>query len=207
MGIFWDHSIGRFTPFGDSSSPNRRVVVDNDRVARNRRALGLVAVAALAIALVSSACTDAPEPNPSPTKGVTLPPSPTALPEFTPAQFRALLRQLKGKPVVVNIWASWCGPCTAEAPGLAREARALQGKAQFLGVDIVDHIPPARAFIRKYGWTYPSVFDPTGAIRDDLGFIGQPITVVFDAAGNQAFTWSGAIPEEVLRKAVDDVLA
>jgi thiol-disulfide isomerase/thioredoxin len=165
------------------------------------------AVAAVTVAILSSACTDAPEPNPSTTKGVTLPPSPTALPEFTSAQFRALLRKLKGKPVVVNIWASWCGPCTAEAPGLARVARAFEGKAQFLGVDIIDHVPPARAFIRKYGWSYPSVFDPTGAIRDDFGFIGQPVTVVFDRAGDVALTHSGPIPEELLRKAVDDVLA
>jgi thiol-disulfide isomerase/thioredoxin len=173
---------------------------------RRRWSLAAEAVAVVMAALLLSACTDAPVPGPSATKGVTLPPSPTELPEFTPAQFRVLLGQLRGKPVVVNVWASWCGPCTAEAPGLAREARALQGKAQFLGVDIVDHIPPARAFIRKYGWPYPSVFDPTGAIRDDMGFIGQPITVVFDPAGKQAFTWSGPIPEEVLRKAVEDVL-
>jgi len=114
---------------------------------------------------------------------------------------------LRGKPVVVNIWASWCGPCTAEAPGLAREARRLQGKVQFLGVDIIDHLPPARAFIRKYGWPYPSVFDPKGAIRDDLGFIGQPITVVYDASGKQVFTQSGAVSEEDLQGAVEDVLS
>jgi thiol-disulfide isomerase/thioredoxin len=206
MGIFRDNSIGRFVSFGDSNSPNRRVVVDNDRVARNRRALSLVAVAAVAIALVSSACTDAPKPNPSPTKGVTLPTSPTELPEFTPAQFRVLLGQLRGKPVVVNIWASWCGPCTAEAPGLARQARRFKGRVQFVGVDIVDHLLPARAFIRKYGWPYPSVFDPTGAIRDDLGFVGQPITIVYDASGGST-TFSGPIPEEVLRANLDDALS
>jgi len=108
--------------------------------------------------------------------------------------------------VVVNIWASWCGPCIEEAPGLARVARASQGEVQFLGVDIIDHLSPARAFIRRYGWPYPSVFDPMGAIRDHLGFIGQPVTVVYDASGRQVLTHSGAIPEEDLRKAVDEAL-
>jgi thiol-disulfide isomerase/thioredoxin len=107
---------------------------------------------------------------------------------------------------VVNIWASWCGPCTAEAPGLAKVAREFQGRVQFLGVDILDHLSPARAFVRKYGWPYPSVFDPTGAIRDDLGLVGQPITIVYDASGEQAFSWSGAVEEEALRATLNDVL-
>ncbi len=162
--------------------------------------------AALAVATLA-ACTDAsPSPRARATGPAGLPASPTALPPFTPAQFEQLLASLRGKPVVVNIWASWCGPCTAEAPGLAREARRFQGKVQFIGVDIIDHIPPARAFIRKYGWPYPSVFDPTGAIRDDLGFVGQPITIVYDASGKST-TWSGPIPEEKLRAELEDALS
>jgi cytochrome c biogenesis protein CcmG/thiol:disulfide interchange protein DsbE len=164
-------------------------------------------VAVVLTALLAVGCSDAPQPNPSPTKRLTLPPSPTALPPFTPAEFRALLASMKGTPVVMNIWASWCGPCTAEAPGLARVARDFKGKAQFVGVDIIDHLPPARAFIRKYGWPYPSVFDPRGAIRDDFGFIGQPVTVVFDRAGNVALTHSGPISEDILRTAVEDAVS
>jgi cytochrome c biogenesis protein CcmG, thiol:disulfide interchange protein DsbE len=168
---------------------------------------GAVALASVGAILLLAACADAPASTArSQDARVALPRSPTALPRFSPAQFRELLANLKGTPVVVNIWASWCGPCTEEAPGLAAEATRFRGRVQFLGVDIVDQLPPARAFIRKYGWSYPSVFDPTGAIRDDLGFIGQPITIVYDASGKQAFSWSGAIPEGVLRNAVEDVL-
>src|SRR5438094_202055 len=61
----------------------------------------------------------------------------TALPQLDPARFRQLLAQLRGKPVVVNIWASWCGPCIAEAPDLAAAAREFQGRVQFLGVDVL----------------------------------------------------------------------
>jgi thiol-disulfide isomerase/thioredoxin len=172
------------------------------------RAIGVPAAATCALAL--AACTGGPTPpqrSVRPTLSIVLPPSPTALPEFTPAQFQELLGRLKGKPVVVNIWASWCGPCTAEAPGLARQAREFKGKVQFLGVDIIDHVQPARAFILKYRWPYPSVFDPTGAIRDDLGFIGQPVTLIFDASGKKVHTRSGPIPEEELRKSVEDALS
>ena len=172
------------------------------------RAIG--AMVTLACALAVASCTAGPTPpdrTVSPTPSIALPPTPTALPEFTPAQFRDLLARLKGKPVVVNIWASWCGPCTEDAPGLARQARQYQGRVQFLGVDIIDHVQPARAFIRRYGWPYPSVFDPAGAIRDDLGFIGQPVTLVFDASGTKVHTRSGPIPEDELRTAVADALS
>jgi cytochrome c biogenesis protein CcmG, thiol:disulfide interchange protein DsbE len=170
------------------------------------RAYTLVAAMATAGVLLA-ACSETPASlGQNPNGTVALPASPTALPRFTPAQFQQLLVSLRGKPVVVNIWASWCGPCIEEAPGLARVARESQGDVQFLGVDIIDHLSPARAFIRKYGWPYPSVFDPTGAIRDHLGFIGQPVTVVYDASGKQVLTHSGAITEEDLRKAVDEAL-
>lgn len=112
-----------------------------------------------------------------------LPSSPTALPTFDLASFRRLLVTLHGKPVVVNIWASWCGPCVQEAPALAAVARQYQGKVQFVGVDITDQLPAARAFIQRYGWPYPSVFDPAGAIKSGLGYLGQPVTIVYDANG------------------------
>ncbi len=160
-------------------------------------------VGAVAFALVAGACSS-PASNPSP-QGPLLPSSPTSLPQFDPARFHQLLAQLRGKPVLINIWASWCGPCIAEAPGLARAARDYEGRVQFLGVDVLDQRGAALAFIRKYGWVYPSVFDPTGAIRNDLGFVGQPVTVVLDSSGRRVFTWSGALSESQLRKELDEV--
>ncbi len=142
------------------------------------------------VALVLAACAGGPNgPSASP---VSLPSSASALPTFTPRQFHELLTTLQGKPVVVNVWASWCGPCAREAPSLAQVSAQYAGRVQFIGVDIEDQLAPARAFIAKYGWSYPSVFDPTGAIRDDLGLLGQPVTIVYDAGGAKVFSWSGA---------------
>jgi thiol-disulfide isomerase/thioredoxin len=150
----------------------------------------------VAIAVTLSACSGPPGTG---ANAAGLPASPTALPQFTVAQFHDLLTSLHGSPVVVNIWASWCGPCIREAPGLAQTARQYRGKAQFVGVDIIDQRAPATAFIKRFGWTYPSVFDPTGAIRDDLGFLGQPVTVVFDAAGKRVDTIVGPAPASELQ--------
>jgi thiol-disulfide isomerase/thioredoxin len=210
MGIFADYSIGSDT--GWRRATNRSRVVDNGgemNTARRRwaTALGLALAFASAGTMLLAACGD---DSPSAAGGspatTVLPESPTALPRFSPTQFDRLLSSLKGKPVVVNIWASWCGPCEAEAPGLAKVAREFQGSVQFLGVDILDQLTPARAFIRRFGWPYPSVFDPTGAIRDGLGFVGQPITIVYDVSGEQAFSWSGAVDEDALRTALNEIL-
>jgi len=161
-------------------------------------------VGAVAFALAAGACSSPASP-PSPPGGSLLPSTPTALPQFDPGRFHQLLAQLRGKPVLINIWASWCGPCIAEAPGLARMARDYRGRVQFVGVDVLDQRGAAGAFIRKYGWIYPSVFDPTGAIRNDLGFVGQPVTVVLDSSGERVFTWSGALSESRLRKELNEV--
>lgn len=107
---------------------------------------------------------------------------------------------------MVNIWASWCGPCRSEAPILAAAARTYAGRVQFLGVDILDSRASARAFIREFGWTYPSVFDPTGSIRDQLGLIGQPATLFYDASGNLASTWVGPLTPAVLAGRLHQVL-
>ena len=165
-------------------------------------------IPALCVVLLGAAACTAASDNPTvgPTPGAALPSSSTALPTFTAAQFRRLMGQLSGTPVAVNVWASWCGPCVAEAPDLARTAREYEGRVQFIGVDIQDHLSPARAFVRRFGWPYPSVFDPTGEIRDSLGVLGQPNTVLFDRTGKQAFVISGPATLTVLRAQLDKLV-
>jgi cytochrome c biogenesis protein CcmG/thiol:disulfide interchange protein DsbE len=138
---------------------------------------------------------------------VALPTSPTALPTVSNDQFKGMLRDLEGTVVVVNIWASWCGPCIKEAPGLAQLAKQYANRVQFLGVDIEDQLTPARAFIRRYGWTYPSVGDPQGEIKRGYGFMGQPDTIVYDAGGKRVWAGAGAVEASDLQAAIEQALA
>jgi thiol-disulfide isomerase/thioredoxin len=90
------------------------------------------------------------------------------------------LAELEGKPVVLTIWASWCPGCNAEARTLAAFAEA-HPEAAFFGVDFQDTKDEARSFYRRYGWRFPSVFDPEGRIADTLGMQGTPTTIFLDA--------------------------
>jgi cytochrome c biogenesis protein CcmG, thiol:disulfide interchange protein DsbE len=149
----------------------------------------------LLVALLSAAATcggsseppDAVDAGPQAKNAVTAPLLPThvaELPTFDVQTYQELLTQMRGTPVVVNVWAAWCGPCQAEAPLLHAASQTYGDRVQFLGVDILDSRDGARGFIDDHGLTYPSIFDPSGNIRDSLGVIGQPVTVFYDAEGN-----------------------
>ena len=160
-------------------------------------------VLVLAIAVVAVSCGGS---GGAPVGEARLPDDPAALPEYDLARYEALLATLHGTPVVVNFWGSWCPPCEEEAPHLAEVSREFAGRVQFLGVDILDAREPAREFIRRYGWEYPSLFDPRGAIRDGLGYVGQPITIVYDREGRIAWDKTGTIDADELRERVSAVL-
>lgn len=171
------------------------------RVMHLRRLLIGIAVLALL-----PACGGGSAASPSGEVAVTLPSSPTALPDHDVASYAALLEGLRGTPVIVNVWASWCGPCRAEGPALADAATRYGDQVQFLGVDVLDARPDARAFIEEFGWPYPSIFDRTGAIRDSLGLVGQPLTVFYDARGEVVGTHVGAISDEQLTEQVEALI-
>jgi thiol-disulfide isomerase/thioredoxin len=166
-----------------------------------KRALVLAAAAFLTLA----ACAEQPSGPPA-GDGSLLPRDRLALPEYDLAQFEALLAELRGTPVLVNVWGSWCPPCAAEAPHLAEAARRYRGKVQFLGVDILDNRQAARDFILGVDWQYPSIFDPEAEIRDGLGYVGQPITLIYDAEGNLVFEHNGTVTVDLLEEEFRKVL-
>ena len=136
-----------------------------------------------------------------------LPTTAPGLPSFDSQKLDALLAQLKGTPVVLNIWASWCGPCRDEAPLLTAAAQKYGHQVQFLGVDILDQTDAAATFANEFHVPYPSVFDPTGDIRDALGFLGQPDTIFFDAQGHKVKTVSGALTAQILNAGIRRIIA
>ena len=154
------------------------------------------------LALVAAAC-GSEDPSSGGDDGPSLPSSPTALPDADPASYTALLEGLRGTPVVVNVWASWCGPCRLEAPELAAAATEYEGRVRFVGIDVLDARPDARAFIRGSGWPYPSLFDRTGEVRDSLALIGQPHTLFYGADGALVDTHLGSITGDQLREQVE----
>ncbi|MDQ3662067.1 MAG: TlpA family protein disulfide reductase [Actinomycetota bacterium] len=93
------------------------------------------------------------------------------------------LQDLRGKPLVINFWASWCEPCKAEAPLLEEAHDAYAGEVSFLGVDVRDARSDARAFVAEYGVGYPSVRDETRSIYRAYGLTGQPETFFIDSEG------------------------
>lgn len=128
-----------------------------------------------------------------------------ALPMMDPASFQRLLTQLRGTPVLVNFWGSWCPPCRAEMPRLVAAHHEFGDRVQFLGVDIVDTRAEAKAFMDEFAMTFPSVFDPPDSIKTDLGHFGQPVTAFYRADGSLSFAWTGPIAEDELHERLAEI--
>lgn len=103
------------------------------------------------------------------------------------------LARLKGHPVVVNQWASWCPPCAAEFPFFTKAATAYSNTVAFVGIDFRDDRASAKAFLRDQAAGFPSVFDPDGdATRSLGGGRVSPSTFFIAADGKVTHTKPGA---------------
>jgi cytochrome c biogenesis protein CcmG/thiol:disulfide interchange protein DsbE len=111
--------------------------------------------------------------------------------------FRARLVQLRGHPVVVNKWASWCGPCRAEFPFFQRLSAELGRRVAFVGVDAEDAEDDARGFLRRYPVSYPSYIDPDQEVARlfDAG-VAFPATAFYDARGKLTYVHQGGYASE-----------
>jgi cytochrome c biogenesis protein CcmG/thiol:disulfide interchange protein DsbE len=112
------------------------------------------------------------------------------------------LAELRGRPVVVNFWASWCIPCRDEAPILNGSSRAHAGKVVFLGVNVQDLREDALAFSREFRTPYVSVRDRGNGTYDDFGLTGVPETYYIDARGRIVAHSPGAISRTSLEQGI-----
>ena len=106
--------------------------------------------------------------------------------------FERRLAELRGTPVVINKWASWCGPCRGEFPVFQQVATDRGKEIAFLGVNSGDSTQPARKFLAEYPIPFPSYVDPDERIARKLKApANYPITVFVDARGKTAFIHQG----------------
>lgn len=165
-----------------------------------------------------SAPAAAPKPTAQPVQGVAScaelpqdPPTHSAVPDrLPPLRLPCLtpgpdidLSALRGRPVLVNLWATWCDPCREEMPLLQANYERYRTQVQFLGVDTQDATEPAAEFLADVGVTYPQVVDLDGDLLNHLRIPGLPVTVVLDADGRIAGKHIGELDQASL----DDLLA
>jgi cytochrome c biogenesis protein CcmG/thiol:disulfide interchange protein DsbE len=119
------------------------------------------------------------------------------------------LESLKGKPVIVNFWASWCYPaCYEEAPLLEATWRKYKDRGlQMLGVVIQDKEPNAREFMKRFDFTFPNGLDPGSKISIDFGVYGVPETYFIDRQGRIASKHVGALTPELIERQIRALLA
>lgn len=112
--------------------------------------------------------------------------------------------ELRGTPVILNFWASWCSPCASEAPVLERFwQNELPENVLMLGLNMQDNTVDAEDFLSRYSVTYPSVKDPTDTAADDYGATGIPETFFIDGDGEVVAHVAGEVNAGQLRQGTD----
>jgi thiol-disulfide isomerase/thioredoxin len=95
-----------------------------------------------------------------------------------------------GRPMLVNVWGSWCRPCVEEVPALVSFATRAAGRVDVVGIDTEDDQKDALRFAAQYGMHYPSVVDDDKVVLRTVA-AGPPVTLLLDAAGHVAYTQHG----------------
>lgn len=136
-------------------------------------------------------------------------PGPVPAPDFTvydEAGNEVRLSDYLGKPVVVNFWASWCGPCRMEMPEFQEKHLELDGEVQFLMINMTggrETVETARDFIAGQGYTFPVLYDTEGDAAVTYGAYALPTTYFIDAEGYAIAQARGAINSETLQAGID----
>ena len=180
-------------------------------------ALALAVVAAVLVGAAYMASRDAAEPptadsgpdvttlgdRPPPAKAFALPPATLeGFADGPPVQ----LTEFRGTPLVVNFWAPWCAPCVKEMPDFQRTATELEGKVEFLGVDVQDARPNAEPFVKRLGIDYPLAIDPQREFHREIGNFAMPTTLFVDPDGIVRYRHTGPLARDELLELLDEHL-
>lgn len=117
--------------------------------------------------------------------------------DIAASRFTALLRAARPRPVMVDFWASWCGPCRFEMPFIVRLSAKYRGRIDFIGVNYQDDRDAAEAFVRELEMNFPSYRDPDGKIgQGQGGIIGMPTAIFLNGRGKEIHRQTGAFASE-----------
>ena len=165
---------------------------------RRRLAVGLVGVAAVVAAAVASSG-DLPS---APVKGQGVAPA-FEVENIHPGAPPVTLTGVRGKPLVLNFWASWCVPCIREMPSFQAVHEAMKGRVSFLGMNHQDQRGPALNLLDKTGVRYSSGFDPAGEVALAYGLYGMPTTVFISADGQLLERETGEMSRGELKATIE----
>ena len=175
---------------------------EDGRRRRSRRRFAVGALAAVGIVIAAAALA-----GQQGTSSVNVQESGAApevvLDNVRPGQPPVSLEKLRGKPVVLNFWASWCGPCRREMPGFESVYERLKDRIHFLGVDNQDYRDSALELFRQTGASYPSGFDPKGNVAASYGLIGMPTTVFISRDGRLLERRTGEMSQQQLEESIN----
>ncbi len=119
------------------------------------------------------------------------------------------LSDFKGTPVIVNFWATWCGPCQDEMPLMQEAYSEHSGEIAFMFVNLTDGVYDTEErvfeFIDRYGYDFPVYFDSDASGAEAYGVTGIPFTVFIDKNGGVAATHIGSISEDALKEGIDSI--
>src|SRR6266550_3952741 len=157
---------------------------------RRRRILIFCVVSLLNVGLLTllltQLLTPAPKSESDPLVGHPAPNFSLAMLRPHSRQSTLLFSNFKGKPVVLNFWASWCDPCKEEAPLLESTWKQVQAQGKdvvFLGIDFQESNNAGISFLQRYGITYPAVLDADGSVANKYAIISLPVTIFINRNG------------------------
>ena len=170
----------------------------------------LILMLVFALLLTGCAAGGAAVTEPIPTEPASTEAPQVVAPDFTVYDIdgnEVKLSDYLGKPVVLNFWASWCGPCKMEMPDFNEKHQQLGEDVQFLMINLTDGttetVEGASAFIASQGYTFPVFYDTSSMAAAMYGISAIPATFFIDAEGHAIAQATGAISGETLQQGID----